>query len=197
MKHLITVILIIITTSVFGQTLPELVEKGFSEEMNVGANKFSKVDFDNIDQGLINKLIAKKIRNKQIIHNPLNFITGGKQKVNTSAVKAAKHHTLYIAKAKRLGHTEASDEFKTFSKRYKFYSGGDFGSIITKGEVCNNFKIKGWITYQTLINQIIKVYFKSKSHKEIILENSERGDFLGTYVVINKNGWVYNTIIFP
>lgn len=196
MKHLITIILITITTAIFGQTLPELVEKDFNSEMNGTANKYSKVDFNNIDQGLINKLVAKKIRTKQILNNPLTLFTGGKQVVDTSAVKAAKHHTLYQVNKGRLTHTESGD-FKTFSHRYKYYSGGEFGSIISNGEIVCSFKVDGNISYNKLVNKIIKQFMGSKPHREIILMNNDKNDLIGSFVAINKKGFVYNTIIFP
>jgi hypothetical protein len=197
MKFTITLILTLVSTFLLGQTLPELVEKGFTTEFSGKTSKFSKVDFNQINQLKINKLISRKIRTNQIINNPLTIITGGKQKINESAVKSAKHHTIYQAKRKRLTHTENEAEFKTFSHRYKFYSNGDFGSIITKGEICTNIHVKKNISYNKLVRMIIKSYMGSKPHKKIILENYDKGEFLGAYVIINKNGSVYNTIVFP
>jgi uncharacterized protein YkwD len=196
MKLIITTIALLLSIAIFGQTLPELVETNFTTEMNLNHKASSKVDFNNIDQGLINKLISNKIRTKQLLNNPLTLITGGKQTIDTATVKAAKHHTLYQARIKRLTHTEKYDEFKTFRHRYEYYSKGEYGSLFTKGEVCTNFKV-GDVTYNQLVNKIIKTYMKSKSHRAIILKNKDKFEYIGTYVVITKGGWVYNTILFP
>ena len=131
MKHIILVLALILSLFRQGytQTLPTLVEKGFDKEMSGDVSRYSNVDFKNINQKKINKLIAKKSRKIQMLHNPLLLISGSTQRIDISSVKAAKHHTLYISKTPALTHTENTKEFKTYVDRYDYYSNGDFGSI--------------------------------------------------------------------
>lgn len=197
MKNLTTTLLIIIvfTLNCFGQTLPEMVEKGVDKELVANKSKFSKVDFDNIDQGILHKLIVSKIRKEQIKRNPLLLFKGEKLKTDLVAYKSAKHHGLYQSVNNVLTHKEKIKQFKSFDNRFGFYDkeNSKFAAI---SEVCTKFKPNKILTYNELANIIINNYMNSMKHKAILMCDYIENYSIGTFVSVSKNGTVYNTIVF-